>query len=110
MTVAGTLDLSGVKDAAVKALGDAAEFLLAEANKTVPFDEGTLARSGQVTVDTSEGIAVVSYDTPYAVTQHEDTRLHHPNGRRAKWLQLALNENAGKIKQYLINETGLKSD
>lgn len=100
------LDTSGVTAEVMRALTDAGEFLLAEANKTIPFDEGTMARSGQVTQ--GDGEVVVSYDTSYAVAQHEDVRLNHPNGRRAKWLQLTLNEQADAIRKYVANETGLK--
>lgn len=103
------IDTSMVTDAAMRALTDAGEFLLQEANKTVPFDEGTLARSGQVTADNAGRQVVVSYDTPYAVTQHEDVRIDHShNGRRAKWLQATLNEQADTIKQFVAKETGLK--
>jgi hypothetical protein len=34
----------------------------------------------------------VFYDTPYAVRQHEDVRLDHDPGRRAKWLERAFIE------------------
>lgn len=100
------LDTSGVTDSVMAALMDAGEFLLQKANETIPFDEGTMARSGQVTK--GDGEVVVSYDTPYAVVQHEDTRIHHTNGRRAKWLQQTLNEQAGTIRKYVADRTGLK--
>lgn len=92
-----------VQQSAMAALMDAGEHLLTEANKTVPFDEGTLARSGKVTPDQQNAQVVVSYDTPYAIRQHEDTRLAHPNGRRAKWLQLTLAEQAPAIQKFLAD-------
>jgi hypothetical protein len=53
----------------------------------VPLDEGTLERSGVASVDPLALTASVSYDTPYAVRQHEDMTLRHPNGRQPKYLE-----------------------
>ena len=86
---------------ALKGLSDGAEFLLEEANRTVPHEEGTLQRSGQVSLDEASGQAAVSYDTPYAVAQHERTALRHDEGRRAKWLQLTATEQATKIGEHM---------
>lgn len=87
-------------DAALKrGLLDGAEHLGEAANRTVPHEEGTLQRSGKAS---QEGYrAAFSYDTPYAVRQHEDTRLRHDPGRRAKWLALTLSERALAIQQYI---------
>lgn len=91
-----------VADVAWRALKDCGFDLLGEGNKTVPFEEGHLQESGQVSLDRANMEVVVHYGTgparAYAVKQHEDTTLRHKNGRRAKWLQLALQENA---KRYL---------
>lgn len=70
--------------------------LLDLANETVPRDEGDLAASGSVDVD-DEGNATISYSEPYAVRQHEDTRLRHDGSGRAKWLQLTADEKAREI-------------
>lgn len=83
-----------VAAATAGALGDGAEFLLQDANRTVPIEEGTLERSGAVSVDPFGLQAAVSYDTPYAARQHEETRYRHDPGRRAKWLELSLKERA----------------
>jgi hypothetical protein len=80
------------------------QYILQEANKTIPIDQGTLQRSGQVTVGDLE--VVVSYDTPYAVRQHEDTRLRHAPGRRAKWLERTLQSEARYITDWLSREIG----
>lgn len=87
------------RDRAVK---DAAEHLLEQSNRTVPIEEGTLKRSGQATAD--KGRAVVSWDTPYAVSQHEDTRLRHDRGRRAKWAERTFNEESRRVGQYIGNK------
>lgn len=76
-----------------RALQVAGFALLQDANRTVPLEEGPLQNSGKVTMSAWNGTeAAVGYDTPYAVRQHEDTRLRHDPGRRAKWLELSLNE------------------
>jgi hypothetical protein len=97
-----------VRDAAARAFQDAGEYLLEEANRTVPHEEGTLARSGKVTTTRagSNGVetrilTAVSYDTPYAVRQHEDTRLRHDPGRRAKWLERTFAEQAGRVGEFI---------
>lgn len=84
---------------ASRALADAAEFLLEEANRTVPIEEATLERSGHTSVDGLR--AAVAYDTPYAVRQHEDTRLRHDPGRRAKWLERTFAEQAKPVGEFL---------
>lgn len=91
--------LAQVRKAAERAVADAGEHLLEQANRTVPIEEGTLARSGQAT---AQGMTtVVSYDSPYAVRQHEDTRLRHDQGRRAKWLQRTFEEESAQVGEFL---------
>lgn len=98
-----------VRAAAARGLSDAAEELLTVATRTAPHAEGTLQRSGTVSVDAPTLRAAVAYDTPYAVRQHEDTSLRHPDphnplsssGRRAKWLQLALQENSRRLTGHV---------
>ena len=105
-----------------------AEHVLEEATRIVPLEEGTLMRSGvasvsfgnaKVIVEGGEGseghvvregmtvgtergnshFAAVSYDTPYAVRQHEEMDYAHQRGRRAKYLEDPLNASgeAGKL-------------
>lgn len=69
--------------AAETGVKEACEALLSDSRDEVPYDQGDLSRSGKVTVVT-EGRTVtgaVSYDTPYAVRQHEDTTLRHDTGK-----------------------------
>lgn len=70
----------------------AGEHLLQVSRTLVPLEEGTLERSGTVTPDRSDESATVSYDTPYAVVQHEDLTLRHDPGRTAKYLEGPLAE------------------
>jgi len=88
---------------AIKGLQLATEMLLEYANRTVPIEEGTLQRSGTASVDDEKLEGGVSYDTKYAVKQHEDTRLRHDPGRRAKWLELSLNEINGELKVVIAD-------
>lgn len=89
------------RDAVNDVVADAGEYLLEEANRTVPIEEGTLARSGSV--DAGDAEATVSYDTPYAARQHEETSYRHASGRRAKWLQLTFQEQARRIESFLAD-------
>lgn len=91
-----------VSGARHRALAIGGEFILENANRTVPIEEGTLMRSGKVTVGDDE--AAVSYDTPYAVRQHEDTRLRHDPGRRAKWLERTLAEQQQQTMNLMAQE------
>ena len=90
-----------VHAAAVRGVHDATEELLTVANQRVPHDKGTLQRSGTASFDDTKISGAVAYDTPYAVRQHEDTSLHHDDARRTKWLQLALQENAPKLRKHI---------
>lgn len=72
----------------------AAEHILAEATDLVPIEDGTLQRSGTVSIDGVGKTAAVSYDTPYAVRQHEEINWRHDPGRRAKFLEAPMNDPA----------------
>ena len=80
-----------------RALAESAEFMLAQANDTVPLEEGTLARSGATSVEGDT--AVVSYDTPYAIRLHENPQYRFQHGRRGKWLELTFQENAPALER-----------
>jgi hypothetical protein len=91
-----------VLKAAQSALRDSGEVILDESNKIAPIDEGTLINSGKVTVD--KDAVFVSYDTPYAVRQHEDLTQNHPNGRQAKFLERSLQHNTKHIIEYIKDQ------
>lgn len=89
------------KAALVRGLTNAAEHLLGEARAIVPLEEATLERSGVATVDRATMTAAVSFDTPYAVRQHEELTWKHLPGRQAKYLETpAMTE--GPTMQALI--------
>jgi len=81
----------------------AAEYVLQVSNTRVPLEEGTLMRSGRVTTDDDE--AAVSYDTKYAVRQHEELHYRHDQGRQAKYLESAINDSQEKILRIMASET-----
>ena len=90
--------------AGVSGLTKAAEHLLQVSNTLVPIEEGTLERSGVASVDEDSLKAAVSYDTVYAVNQHESMDFGHDNGRCAKYLEVALTGEAQTIEEIIANE------
>jgi hypothetical protein len=82
---------AATKRGAARGLRLWAEHVLEEANRIVPIQESTLLKSGTVSVDEGALRAAVSYDTPYAVRQHEELDYHHDAGRQAKYLEMPLN-------------------
>jgi hypothetical protein len=96
MQWSGSLDLDRVERAlrlgAHRGVTLWGEHVLGEATKLVPIEEGTLSRSGKTdaTRDGDSIVAAVSYDTPYAVRQHEEMGYRHDAGRQAKYLEAPL--------------------
>jgi hypothetical protein len=74
---------------ASEGLTRALEHTLGVCNTIVPLDEGPLQRSGKVTVEGLNGS--ISYDTPYAVVQHENLSFRHAPGRSAKYVEGPMN-------------------
>ena len=101
----GELARQRARNAASRALREVAEVLLEEANRTIPHRTGHMMRTG-ATHQPDPLLCFVSYDTPYAVRQHEDTRLRHAQGRRAEWLRLALDENRDRFLRFLAAQVG----
>lgn len=93
-----------LRAAAADGLFDGAEHILEEANRTVPLDEGPLMQSGQTDVDRERLEATVSYDTPYARRQHEELSYRHAPGRRAKWLELTVQERERAVQEYVAGK------
>lgn len=92
------------QQAAIRALEDAAEATLTRSNEMVPLDEATLERSGRVSSD-GKGTVAISYDTEYAVVQHEDESLNHPNGREAGFLRKSVDERRETNARYVADQT-----
>lgn len=95
---------AAIRRGAARGLLAAAEHLLGESRKVVPIEEATLERSGHAEVDDSALVARVSYDTPYAVRQHEDLTLGHDPGRQAKYLEEPADREGKVIGEIVARE------
>lgn len=93
--------MAEMRSSALDGLEEFAEFCLDESNQIIPIEEGTLERSGIVEMDRNKGVAQISYDTPYARRQHEDTTLSHDEGRQAKFLESTLNRHGPKLGEFI---------
>lgn len=89
-------------DAIEQALREVGEYILEESSRQVPLEVGDLQDSGRVTVDGNT--VAVSYDTPYAVRQHEEMDYRHDAGRKAKYLEDPMNAAAQGPAQHIIGE------
>lgn len=93
-----------MRKAAQEAVQEVAEDILTEANDRVPLDEGDLARSAEVVPFPQEGKAAITYDTPYAIRQHEDRTLNHPRQGEHHWLEKTVEENAPRYFQHIADK------
>jgi hypothetical protein len=82
----------------------AAEELLGMSQQIVPIEEATLERSGVASVDESKGQAAVSYDTVYAVRQHEELTWRHDPGRQAKYLETPFNTGKALFREIIATQ------
>lgn len=89
-----------MKEAALAGLRLGGEHVLKLARDRVPIEEGTLERSGKVSDDGDDTVAV-SFDTVYAVRQHEELTWRHDAGRSAKYLETAVAEGAKAVSQLV---------
>lgn len=80
-----------ISAAAAAGLQAGAEVILQAAVDGAPFDTGALAASGSVQVDGAK--AAIGFSDPKAVAAHENLHDHLRNGKRAKFLELAVAEN-----------------
>src|SRR5690606_3225644 len=86
-----------MRAAAARGLLLGAEHVLTEAQDLVPLDEGGLQNTGTASVDEGSLTAMVSFDTPYAVRQHEELDWRHAPGRQAKYLEQPLNAERSTV-------------
>ena len=86
---------SVVEGASRRSVKNGAEAILAEAQKRVPLDVGTLMGTGRVDVDGTE--AAVSYNTVYAAKLHQHPEYSFQNGREGRWLQNAVEAHEGTL-------------
>jgi hypothetical protein len=93
-----------MRQGAARGLHLAAEHVLGQSNDVVPLDEAELQRSGTASVDPPSLTAMVSYDTPYAVIQHERLDFRHAPGRTAKYLENSLNAARQEVAAIIAAE------
>lgn len=84
---------NAVKKATKKGTRNALDHLAAVSKQQVPLDQGTLKSSCFVDVEDDGSAGTVSYDTAYAVRQHEELGYNHQRGRKAKYLEDPCNDN-----------------
>lgn len=82
-----------VKSGSKKATWAALDHLKSVSNEQVPIDQGPLKNSSYVDVNDDGSQGTLSYDTPYAVPQHENTWYNHQRGRKGKYLEDPLNDS-----------------
>lgn len=94
---------SVTKEATRKGVWSALDHLAAVSKQQVPLDQGPLKNSCYVDVADDGSSGTVSYDTPYAVRQHEELSYQHQRGRKAKYLEDPANDSGvQKEMQQLI--------
>ncbi|MCX4575607.1 minor capsid protein [Streptomyces sp. NBC_01571] len=86
-----------LRQAAARGVFLSAEHVLGQAQALVPLDESPLMQSGTASVDEPSLTGMVSFDTPYAVRQHEDLTYRHAPGRTAKYLEQPLNASRTEV-------------
>ncbi len=77
-----------------KGTWSALDHLAAVSKQQVPLDQGPLKNSCYVDVNEDGSSGTVSYDTPYAVVQHENMQYQHQRGRKAKYLEDPANDTS----------------
>jgi len=95
------------KAAGIRAATTMAEKIIQESQNEAPHASGTMQRSS--TVSPKGATIYMSYNTPYAVKQHEDLTLRHPDptnpisstGRKAKYLEDPFNRLKAKAKKFI---------
>ena len=88
--------------ASASGLNDGAELLRSLSVPRAPVDTSMLRQTAQVALASPMDLeSAVTYDTPYAVKQHNDLDLNHPNGGEAQYLLRPLMEDGQKILEVI---------
>ncbi len=92
-------------EAARMGVMDGGQLVLQRSTDVVPHEYGDLEDSGRVRLDPRKSSinAIVSYDTPYAVEQHENLHFRHNHGRQAKYLEKPLNGSGRDVRKLIVN-------
>lgn len=90
-----------ISQAARQGLRDAAEYTRERAVQRTPVMDGVLRNSAKVSQD---GLtAAISFNTPYAIKQHEELGYRHKDGE-AKYLENTMRAERGMIQQIIVNK------
>lgn len=92
-----------IRKAAAEGLADAAEVVKQEAVQRAPLENGELRNSAGTAAEDLE--AVVYFDTPYAVRQHEEVGYHHQDGQ-AKYLENAVVATQSTVAAMIATAIG----
>lgn len=95
-----------IAEAVKEGLEDVTLDLERRAKEQAPIDLGDLRGSGaSEVITTTNGVnGIVSFNTPYALIQHEDLTFFHPQGGKAKYLTDPLNQQAINYKKHIQNK------
>lgn len=96
---------SGSRLATFKAL----DHLANVSKQQVPLDQGPLQNSCYVDVAADGSSGTVSYDTPYAVIQHESMGFNHQRGRKAKYLEDPCNDAGVQQEMLMLAKQGFST-
>lgn len=99
---------STVKSGSKRATHMALDHLATVSKQQVPLDQGPLMNSCTVDVNSDGSEGTVSYDTPYAVVQHEATWFQHQRGRKAKYLEDPLNDSGVQREMTELAKRGFE--
>ena len=99
---------NAIQKATKKGTRNALDHLAAESKKQVPLDQGTLRSSCYVDVEEDGSAGTVSYDTKYAVRQHEELSYNHQRGRKAKYLEDPCNDSKIQANMRRLIEAAAK--
>lgn len=83
-----------IRNASRKGIHAALDVVASASQAQVPLDKGPLQASCAVDVSDDGKEGTISYDTPYAVRQHEETGYNHQRGRKAKYLEGPVNDSS----------------
>jgi len=88
----------------------ALDHLASVSKDQVPLDQGPLENSCTVDVSDDGSQGTVSYDTPYAVIQHENTHYNHQRGRKAKYLEDPVFDGSVQSEMAQLAQQGLAAE
>lgn len=97
--------LNRIEGASNEAVRDVCFDLLGRSVELAPIEDGELRGSGKVEFeeDGNKLVGTVSFNTPYAVVQHEEMSYNHPQGGQAKYLEQPYQQNAERYVRHIAD-------